>query len=54
MKNDQTPLGNYKLIHYTNSGVSAIDLTRNYRQTANNFVYHTPIGLWASVAGLND
>jgi hypothetical protein len=54
MKNDQPPVGNYELIHYTNSGVSAIDLTRSYRQTDDNLIYHTPTGLWVSVAGIND
>jgi hypothetical protein len=46
--------GTYELIHYTKSGVNAIDLNRKYQQTKENLVYHTPIGLWVSVAGTND
>jgi hypothetical protein len=53
MKTDQ-PLGTYEYIHYTNPGITAIDLSRTYQQTAENLVFHTPNGLWLSVTGTND
>ncbi|MDR0486665.1 MAG: hypothetical protein LBG91_00295 [Treponema sp.] len=44
----------YELIHYTKSCVTGIDLNQKYRQTTENLFYHTPNGLWVSVAGKND
>jgi len=44
----------YEYIHYSTSGVSAIDLSRTYQQTAEKLAFHTPNGLWVSVIGNND
>ena len=44
----------YELIHYSTETVDKIDLSRIYQQTAENLAFHTPNGLWVSVAGTND
>ncbi|MDR0472497.1 MAG: hypothetical protein LBH43_02330 [Treponema sp.] len=51
---DQPPPGNYEYIHYTRAGITAIDLTRSYPQTAVKLALHNPNGLWLSVAGIHD
>jgi hypothetical protein len=54
MKTDQPLSGAYEYIHYTKADVTDIDLSRTYQQTAENLAFHTPNGLWLSVAGTND
>jgi hypothetical protein len=44
----------YELIHYSSKKVANIDLSRTYQQPPSNLFYHTPNGLWLSVAGIND
>jgi hypothetical protein len=54
MKTDQSPDSNYEHIHYTKASVSAIDLSRIYKQTTDSLIFHTPKGLWLSVGGTSD
>jgi len=44
----------YEYIHYTGENIDTIDLNRSYTQSAANVKFHTPNGLWLSIAGKND
>ena len=44
----------YEYIHYTSENIGTLDLDRKYTQTTGNLVFHTPAGLWLSIAGIYD
>jgi hypothetical protein len=44
----------YEYVHYTSGNIEIIDLNRAYAQYTGKLAFHTPNGLWLSVAGIHD
>jgi len=41
----------YEYIHYTSENIATLNLNRTYSLTVQNPAFHTPNGLWLSIAG---